>query len=156
VADSTQRAIAEAPPVGHTRPVIAAIHLIDILGFGGVAAVCLGMLWLSSRIEPHWASKDGSRFLTTANELDQWNTPVGRKHEVRCSFDDEALMVRRRSMLRPSADLYFVEAKVPNPPRGRQVYLLKKLDEASTDRPRLALRVPANSKVVGRLDALLR
>jgi hypothetical protein len=134
--------------------VLLAIQIIDVLGFGGIVAVCAGMLYLASRIEPHWVSKDGHRFLTSAQELDQFGTPFGRKHEVRVSIDDEVLVVRRRSLLKPSADLYTVQAKVPSPPRGRAVYLLRKVNP-TMERSQLALRVPSRSKVVGQLDELL-
>ena len=133
---------------------VVALQLIDVVGFGGVVAVCAGMLVLASRIEPHWASKDGRRFLTSAQEIDQFGTPFGRKHEVRVNIDDEALVVRRRSMLKPTADLYLLEAKVPSPPRGRAIYLLRKVNP-TMERTQLALRVPAKSKVVAILDAIL-
>lgn len=133
---------------------LVAIQLIDVLGFGGIVAACAGMLYLAARIEPHWVSKDGHRFLTSAQELDQWGTPFGRKHEVRVSIDDEVLVVRRRSMLKPSADLYTVQAKVPSPPRGRAVYLLRKVSP-TMERSQLALRVPSRSKVVDELDRML-
>jgi hypothetical protein len=134
--------------------VLFALQLVDVLGFGSVLAVCIGMLYLASRIEPHWVSKDGTRFMTSAQELDQWSAPFGRKHEVRVGIEEEVLSVRRRSMLKPSADLYFVEGKVPKPPRGREVYLLKKVTP-TPEGTQLALRVPAKSKVVATLDAMV-
>lgn len=133
---------------------LLALQLIDVLGFGSVLAVCLGMLYLASRIEPHWVSKDGTRFMSSAQELDEWSTPFGRRHEVRVAVDDEVLSVRRRSMMRPTADLYFVEGKIPSPPRGREVYLLKKLTPTA-ERTQLALRVPAKSTIVPKLDAMV-
>lgn len=135
---------------------LVAVQLIDIVGFGGVLAVCAGMLYLASRIEPHWAAKDGSRFLTVAQELDQWGTPFGRKHEVRVNIDPDtdALVIRRRSLMRPSSDLYTLSAKVTSPPRGRAVFLLKKVNPTG-EAVQLALRLPAKSKIVKRFDAIL-
>ena len=108
---------------------LVAISPIDILGLAAIVAVCAGMLYLASRIEPHWVSKDDSRVLTTGQELDQWGTAFGRRHEVRVNIDrnDDVLHVSRRSMLRPTAGAWTIAAKLPNPPRGRAIYLLKRV-----------------------------
>lgn len=150
---------------------LVAISPIDILGLAAIVAVCAGMLYLASRIEPHWVSKDDSRFLSTAQELDQWGTAFGRRHEVRVNIDadGDVLHLSRRSMLRPTSGVWTVAAKVPSPPRGRVIYLLKRVGEAPPAKSRLgggsstvepdtgqmALRVPTKSRVVPILDAML-
>jgi hypothetical protein len=151
--------------------VLVAISPTDILGLAAIIAVCVGMLYLASRIEPHWVSKDDSRFLSTAQELDQWGTAFGRRHEVRVNIDpdDNVLHLSRRSMLRPTSGVWTISAKVPTPPRGRVIYLLKRVGEAPPTKSRLggrsatvepdtgqmALRLPAKSRVVPILDAML-
>jgi hypothetical protein len=134
---------------------VVALVFTDLLGFGAVFLVCGGLLWLANHIEPHWVARDGSRFLTTAQELDQWGLPTGRRREVRVKIDEEAeaLLISRRSLLRPSQGIWVVDAKPPDPPRNKAVYLLKEMTGSETNR--LALRVPSDSKVAPRLDALL-
>lgn len=154
---------------------LLAIRLLDLLGLVGIIAACLGMLYLANRIEPHWVAKDQRRFLTTAQELDQWGTAFGRRHEVRVTIDtnDAVLNVSRRSMLKPTAGVWVIAARVPNPPRGRVVYLLQRV--GGTARPpaksrfmgartpatvepdpgKMALRLPTKSRVVPILDAML-
>ena len=41
-------------------------------------AVCIGMLVVAHRIEPHWVAKDQRRFLTTSEEVDPLGTVIGR------------------------------------------------------------------------------
>lgn len=132
---------------------IAAVFA-DILGLVAVVAVCGAMLYIANRIEPHWVAKDQRRFLTVAQELDQYGTPLGRKHEVRVHVDpdDDALLIRRRSMLRSGAGIWRVQAKSPNPPRGREVYILRNV---GGDVGQMALRLPARSKMISRMDELL-
>ena len=132
------------------------VVLIDIVGFLGIMAACGGLLFLASRIEPHWVAKDGRRFMTVGQDLDQFGLPAGRRRDVRVEVDpdEDALLVRGRSMLRPSTGIWTVRAKSPKPPRGRVVYILKKVSgDSATDT--MTLRLPANSKMIPRMEALL-
>ena len=129
--------------------------MTELLLFVVVAAVCIGMVVLAIRIEPHWVAKDGSRFLTTAQPMDRLGRIIGRRREVRVSFlPDGRLMVSRRALVRSSSAVCRLEAKSPHPPKGRQVYLLRTM-AADDDGELLALRVPAKSKVVPALDELV-
>ncbi len=138
-----------------TLPFVVAIVFTDLLGFGAVFVVCGGLLWMANHIEPHWVARDGSRFLTTAQDLDQFGLPMGRRREVRVRIDEEAeaLLISRRSLLRPSQGIWVVDAKAPDAPRNKTVYVLKEMTGSETNR--VALRMPSDSKVVPRLDALL-
>lgn len=128
----------------------------DVLGMLAVAGVCAGMLFIANRIEPHWVSKDQRRFLTVAQELDHHGRPLGRKHEVRVTLepDDDALLVRKRSLVRPGAGIWHVHGKSPKPPKGREIYMLSK-DPSDGDVGQMAMRVPTRSKMIPRLDELL-
>ena len=99
---------------------VLAVAILDILGLIGILAVCGGLLYLANRIEPHWVAKDGQRFMTVAQDLDQFGLPTGRKREVRVHLDpdEDALFVRSRSMVRPSSGIWVVHARSPKPPRG--------------------------------------
>jgi len=136
--------------------VITAVVFLDILGFVAIFAVCVGMLYLANRIEPHWVAKDRQRFLTSAHELDQFGLPMGRKHDVRVHVDpdSDALVIRRRSIVRGSGSgVWYVRAKSPQPPRGREVYVLKSASDNAA--PAMALRFPKKSKMLPRMDELL-
>lgn len=132
------------------------VAVIDILGFVAIFAACGGMLVLANRIEPHWVSKDEERFMTVAQDLDQFGRPLGRKREVRghIDLDDNAVYLRRRAMVRGSSGIWKVHAKSPTPPRGRVIYLLDKIS-GDIDSVRLALRFPAKSKMIEHFDSLL-
>jgi hypothetical protein len=126
----------------------------DLLWLLGAIVVCGGMFLVASRIEPHWVAKDGSRFLTTAQPIDRSGRNIGRKREVRVAFlPDGALLVSRRSIARTKSGVWRIEARSPHPPRGRQIYLLREIPP-DPDGDLLAIRLPANSKVVPALDRL--
>jgi hypothetical protein len=126
----------------------------DLLWLLGAVVVCGGLFLLASRIEPHWVAKDGSRFLTTAQPIDRSGHNIGRKREVRVAFlNDGDLLVSRRSIVRTATGVWRIQARSPQPPRGRQVYLLRELPP-DPDGELLAIRVPAGSRVVPMLDQL--
>lgn len=127
----------------------------DILALLAILAICGGMLFLASRIEPHWVSRDGSRFFAVVRELDQWGTQVGRKREVRVYLDDDsdALLIARRSVMRPSSSEWLIKSKAPKPPRGRVEFHLKNVSPAEVTT--LALRVPTRSKILPQLEEML-
>ena len=122
----------------------------EFLLFVLVAAVCVGMVVVAIRIEPHWVARDGSRFLTTAQPMDRLGRIIGRRREVRVSFLPEGrLMVSRRALVRSSSAVCRLEAKSPHPPKGRQVYLLRTM-AADDDGELLALARPV--EIEGRSD----
>lgn len=135
---------------------VLAVAFLDILGLVAILAVCGGMLFLANRIEPHWVAKDGQRFMTVAQDLDQFGLPTGRKREVRVHLDpgEDALFVRGRSMVKPSSGIWVVHAKSPKPPRRRVVYVLKKIS-GSGDADTMMMRFPEKSRMIPRMDELL-
>jgi hypothetical protein len=134
---------------------VFALVWLDLVGLIGIVVVCGGMYYLSTRIEPHWVAKDQSRFLTVAQELDHHGLPLGRRRDVRVNFDPggEALLVSRRSWMRPTPARWTVKSKSTTG-RGRFVYVLRPVEKIG-DIALLALRVPQRSKAVPRLDELL-
>lgn len=127
----------------------------DALWIFGAIAVCVLLLWISSRIEPHWSTRDGRRFLTTAQPLDDGGHPIGRRHEVRVAVDgDGSLRVGRRRVLGTREARWRMLGKSPSPPRGKAVYLLGTIPQVPKA-GMLALRLPAKSRVVPVLDDLV-
>jgi hypothetical protein len=133
---------------------VLALVWFDVVGLIGIVAACGGLYYLSTRIEPHWVSKDRSRFLTVAQELDVHGLPVSRRRDVRVHLDDEsdALLVSSRSLLRPTSGMWTVKSKSTS--RHRNIYVLRP-SSSSGAAGLMALRVPQKSSVVNRLDELL-
>jgi hypothetical protein len=127
-----------------------------LVWFLGAVVVCGGLLYLAYRIEPHWVAQDGTRFITTAQLIDRSTGAAnGRVREVRVVIlADGGLIVSRRSIARTRSGTWRIQAKSPSPPRGRQLYLLRPVPEDPMD-DFLTLRVPAKSRIVPTLDALV-
>ncbi len=119
--------------------------LIGILGIAG----CVAMLWGASRIEPHWASKDGHRFVCRVQTLVDHDLPDGRWHEMRAFVDGSSLVLGSRSRRSKSlAGSYRVVGRAPETPSGRAIFVLQ--SEA-----KVLLRVPAKSRAVGAVEAIV-
>lgn len=129
--------------------------LDDVLWVTIPLVVCAAMIYAAVRIEPHWASKDGTRFLTTAEVIDGRGEATERRREVRGAIrNDGVVMLARRSLLRTTTQEMRVAAKSAHPPRRKAVYLLDTIPPSS-DGAKMALRLPASSRAVAHLDALL-
>lgn len=128
----------------------------DVFWIVFAIAVCVGMLWLANRIEPHWTSKDGRRFLTTAQIIDRHGQTIERRREVRVTVaPDGTLHLSRRGVMRRDRNqLFEVGGKSPQPPRGRAVFVLDAIPADGTGN-RLLLRLPARSPAVAVLDGVL-
>jgi hypothetical protein len=136
------------------------LSLLTAVAIGGV------LVWFALRMEPHWVSKDGRRFICRGQIMDRQGNVHGGWHEYRVQIIDEESDVpgdagaprsrvdaARRSMLRRRRrDQWTVAARSQNPPRRKAVFLLHQL---SDDQYMLALRLPAGSRAVGVLDDLV-
>lgn len=118
-------------------------------------AACVGMLWVASRLEPHWVAKDGTRFLTTTQVVDRQGAPLGRRREMRFAIQPNGtLLASRRSLLRTVSETFRLAGKSPAPPRRKVVYLLDPIPP-DADGSQLAVRLPAGSRVTPELDRIL-
>lgn len=123
-----------------------------------VLAVLAAMAWGAYRIEPHWVSRDGKRFLCMGQQLNDRHTPVGRWNEVRvAALPDGALLVdqrRRVGRTRPGARVWHVVSRMPDAPRKKLVaYLLRGRNEDGVA-VQMLLRLPAKSKAIALLDSV--
>ena len=127
---------------------------MELLGFLATIAVGGAVIWLALRIEPHWVSKDGQRFICRAQLIDDRGNTHGRWNEYRFRITPEGLVAGgRRSLLsRSTGGGWRVVARSDAAPRGKAVFLLQ--DPVDTHNM-LALRMPANSRAVDVLDDLL-
>lgn len=127
--------------------------MLSLLWAVGAIAVMIAMYWFAYRMEPHWVSKDGTRFMTTGQFIERHGQQAGRKVEMRGTFlDDGQVMVSRRRLLRSEPAVYRVTAKSPDPPKAKAIYLLEQVPQPA-DGSMLMLRMPAGSRAVDRMDA---
>src|SRR3954454_10582150 len=147
--------------------------MTDALLVLGVVAVCVAMLWLSVKLEPHWVSKDGTRLICYGQGLTRAGMPVGRWRELRIMrVDDEAVEVRpRRGSLTPQHDTanfgiknwvtragrkptyWRVSGRTDSAAKRKVVYMLVSCSDP--DAPdMLAVRMPATSRAVPMFESL--
>jgi len=140
--------------VGEPRPGTLGGDMWSVLWVVAAVALCLGLLYIAQRIEPHWVAKDGRRFITMSEPVDRHGNVTGRRREVRgVLLQDGALMLSRRSIIKKASSLWRIEAKSPRPPARRELYILQSVP-AAPDGSMLVLRMPASSKLVPILDRL--
>ncbi|MCB1000114.1 MAG: hypothetical protein KDB40_12525 [Acidimicrobiales bacterium] len=111
-------------------------------------AVMVFLAWVGFRIEPHWVSKDRSRFICNAQLLTEQGEPVGRFRETKILVEPTGeLLVDQRKLFRRRMSAWRLVAESDDPPRRRAVFLLRGHD--AQHRPAmLAVRVPATSPIV--------
>jgi hypothetical protein len=146
-----------------------------------VVAGCVLMLWASSKIDPHWVSKDGERMIVYGQALSRDGRTQGRWRELRVAkVPGDLLEVRpRRGSLaidtgpapgaRPGlssafgmgkrrvrkATLWKVSGATDSTQRNRVVYLLDGCNDA--DMPDvIAIRLPLKSKAIPMLESMAR
>ncbi len=128
---------------------------VDYVWIALIIVVMSGMWWVAYRMEPHWVSRDGTRFLCTAQELDGANA-VGHPRETRVLVTaDGALYATQKRMMRRHTTLWTLVAKAPEAPRRIQVYVAKHRNAGSTLESHLAIRIPTKSRCIAILDGLL-
>ena len=127
---------------------------VDYVWFGLLIAAMGGMWWLAYRMEPHWSTKDGRRFMCTSQDLSNPQYP-GRKRETRVVVaPDGALHVTHKNGLRRHHSVWTLIGKSPDPPKKLQVYVAQQRNDGQAA-TMMSLRLPAKSRVVPVLDAVL-
>lgn len=112
---------------------------------GGLGAIALLM-------EPHWASKDGKRFICRAQLITGPTEPPGRWREVRGYLEGDRVVVRARSPLGGSlSGTWSMHSRGDIDRRKRYVYVLTR----DSDNAQLALRIPEGSKARPAFDELM-
>jgi len=125
--------------------------MTDALWLALLIAGAIGMLVLATRIEPHWASKDGRTFTCRIQELATDGRSGTRWMDAKATIVDGRIVFARRGLLRAR--------RGPEPPRAIltrttggsprfAVYVLEGDDKM------IAMRVPAKSRAATTLDTL--
>lgn len=122
----------------------------------GLFISVMGGLWyVAYRIEPHYSSKDGSRFMCGAQEMETGDTP-GRTRETRVTVSpDGVLYVSQKKMGRRETTTWKVIGTAPEPPKSVHVFVAQRIDHGQPKPVQLFLRIPVNSRVVPVLTALV-
>jgi hypothetical protein len=108
------------------------------------------LIWFAFRMEPHWVSKDGTRFTCRLQPLTADLANDGLHVDVRARLEGTNLVITPRGLRGAKmGGTYRVLAASPDPPKGKAVYLV------SIDGRQLTLRVPATSRCVPELDAVV-
>lgn len=131
---------------------------MDVVWVLLAAGVCAGLFYLSYRIEPHWISKDGQRFMCTMQTLGKHDVPGSRIREVRCRLhDDGTIRLDQKQTMRRTSSTWEVVGRAPLQPKGKVVFTVREhgaVDDEGlqTASRRRALRLPATSALVAELD----
>lgn len=128
---------------------------VDLVWGALLLIVMAGMWWLAYRMEPHWSSKDGKRFLASTQEMAGTQT-TGRPKETRVLvMPDGMLLVSHKRRMRRVHTQWKLVGKVPSPPRRLEIYLAELREDGKPVPRMLTLRIPKKSKVVPVLEAVL-
>jgi hypothetical protein len=118
-------------------------------------AVLVAMYWLGYRLDPHFVSKNGYRFLCLGQEVEADWQLVGRPRETWVYLlADGSLQLRQKRFLRRRTGIYRLIGKAPDPPKKKTVYLVRSDDDPSVAHY-VALRLPSTSKIIPELDSML-
>lgn len=118
-------------------------------------AVCVGAGWIAFHMEPHWVSKDGTRFLTVGQKLDDHGQQLTRWREMRVIVARNGrIEVEEKRFMRRHVSYWTLEAEAPEPPRRKAVFVLRGHNDLGTP-ILLSLRMPARSRAVETLRPLL-
>lgn len=129
---------------------------MEVVGFILALGLCAFLAWLGFRIEPHFVSKDGERFLCVGQKMNMQGDHLGRWRETRVVVDRGGkLQIDQKRFMRRSTTFWTVEAQSPAAPKRKAVFLLKGHDDQGLPML-LALRMPAKSRAVSTLSSLIR
>ena len=111
-----------------------------------------GLWWLAYRMDPHYSSKDGRRFLCHGQQLTH-GLPDGRRKETRVTVhDDGTLVCTTKRFGRSTHDRWAIIGKSTTPPKSKDVYLVRQFDDDGWMDDQYALTIPSKSRVIPVLD----
>lgn len=120
-----------------------------------VVAVMGTLWWVGYRMEPHWVSKDGQRFMCGTQEYFHGHL-AGHPRETQCAIlADGTLHVTNKKMLRRQRSIWNLIGKSDAPPKNLEIYVAQRKVDGNPRPEMLALRIPKKSKCVAALDAQL-
>lgn len=128
---------------------------VEYVWFALLILVMGAMWWLAYRMEPHWSTTDGRRFLCTSQDLTDSAHP-GRRREARVVVTpDGTLYVTHKVGMRRRETAWTLIGKSPSPPKKIQIYLARDCTDGASTNGMLALRLPSKSRCIAVLDGVL-
>jgi hypothetical protein len=126
----------------------------DLLWIVGFVAVLAGLYYVAFRVDPHWVSKDGRRFICHGQLIDNHGNTLQTWREYRFEvIDNTRIMGRRRSRwTHRSQGVWRIAARSDNPPKKREVFLLTSAESGITDQ--MAIRLPSSSRAIHVLESM--
>ena len=114
-----------------------------------------GVAWFAYGMEPHYASKDGHRFLCNTQEF-MGGRSTERKREARITvMPDDTLHIVQKKGLRRSMNTWNLVGVSPNPPKKLAIYVAQRHFDGQSAPTQLMLRLPPKSRVIPVLDDIL-
>jgi hypothetical protein len=138
-------------PIGQAGAMFAT-SVADAVWVLGAVIVVAGLFMLLKRIEPHWVAKDGRAFTCKLQPIStSAGRAEGRWRDARAVISEGQVQLVVRGFGSVSVRPYqrhHVVGRSETPPPRQAVFVLD-------GEPMWALRVPATSKAVAVLDALI-
>lgn len=130
-------------------PMIA-ISLSDVFWLLVTVAFVAGLVWLLTRMDPHWSAKDGRAFTCKIQPIRVSGQTEGRWRSARAviTADTVKLIVRGIGTPVPLYEPHRVLRESDDPPARKAVFILD-------GDPLYALRIPASSNAVPVLRSLI-
>lgn len=111
--------------------------------------------WFAYGMDPHYSSKDGTRFLSNTQEF-MGGKSIARKREARCAvLPDGTIHVTQKAGMRRKMQVWTLVGKQAHDKKPLTLYIGQRRDPSEPAPIQLMIRVPNRSRVVPVLDQLL-
>lgn len=128
---------------------------MEYLSMALVLAAVAALGWFAYGMDPHYSSKDGTRFLSNTQEF-MGGRSLARKRESRCSvLPDGSLHVVQKAGLRRRMQVWTLTGKQPHPKKALTIYVAQRREPGDPAPLQLMIRVPNRSRAVPVLDRVL-
>jgi hypothetical protein len=140
--------------MGHTSPGKGGDDVLDdVMWTVLFVGILVGLWFVAYRMDPHWVSKDGERFIANAQLMDHHGHTLGGWKEYRFEvLSDGMIASRRRSRWFPKdARVWRVRARSDGTSPKKTIFLLAEADQSGD---MIAVRMPTSSRAVPVLERL--
>jgi hypothetical protein len=128
---------------------------VDVVWFVLFVGGLIGLWFLAYRIEPHWSTRDGQRFVCNAQEIADGKALERMRETQVAVLPDGSLHVSRKRMMRRNGSIWRLVGRVDDGHGKVVVYLARQVSDGAMQAVDLALRIPRRSRCVPVLDGLL-
>src|SRR5262245_45339302 len=127
--------------------------MMDVLQYVAIGGFAVLLMWLPFRMDVHWVSGDGRRFICRGQLRDDQGVAQGpwREYRVQVAPDGEVVAYRRSLLGGKRGGSWSITDRADDAPPRRAAYVLRPRHDAVGE---LVIRLPAQSRAVGVLDDL--